>query len=111
MIETYLGTVGWFPQDYAHTLFIAKGTLALAATLLVVMHMAHTWNVVVTRGQRLRYMALLYLTANVAFASVEQVGQDLLVSYRHLSSTVGTVVVIAAMVISIVEDRRRFARP
>lgn len=99
-----LGQVPWFPQDYATEFFIAKGVLALLATCMVITHMARTWASVTRWGQRLRYLSLLALIANMAFASVEQVQTVTSVEFRHIGALCGALMVVAAMAVSIHED-------
>lgn len=107
MVELLLGSVTWFPQEYAHDFYATKGSLALVATLMVVVHMVRTWPTVVRTGQRLRYLSLLYFCALVTFASVEQVHEAETVDYRNLGGMLGCVLVIVAMAVSLREDRRR----
>lgn len=107
MRQVLLGTVPWFPQEYAQLFYFIKGLLAVVATVMVVAHMMHTWHNVTGLGQRLRYFALLALTMLVAFASAEQVDEGVLVSYRNLGGFAGTCLVAYAMWVSIREDMRR----
>lgn len=104
METVLLGEVPWFDQDWAHEFFAIKGVLALVATISIVSHMSLTWGEVSTRGRRWRYYALLYLSALITFASVEQVQEGEFVDYRHLGSMVGAVIVLVAMAVSIRED-------
>jgi hypothetical protein len=106
-VNELLGTVSWFPQDYAAVFYIAKGVVAVFATVLVVGHMMHTWRDVTTWGRRLRYFALLACTALMSFASVEQLNEAQPVSYRNLGAIAVLCLVIWAMFVSIREDLRR----
>jgi Na+/citrate or Na+/malate symporter len=102
-----LTTVPWpLLQDHAQTFMVAKGLLALVATVLVVVHMSLTWDDVATWSQRLRYLSLLALIGLVAFASPEQVGEGIPVSWRHVGGAGATLLVIVAMVVSIRQDLR-----
>ena len=60
VVELSAAGVPWFPQQYAAEFYATKGVLALVATLLLIVHMNLTWSTVKTRGQRLRYLSLLY---------------------------------------------------
>lgn len=105
-MDTLLGQVPWFDQDLAHEFFVAKGVVALVATLLLVFHMAMTWGGVTTLGRQLRYFALLYASVLITYASVEQSAEAELVDYRHLGAMVLPLIIIVAMVVSIREDRK-----
>lgn len=111
VMDLLLGEVPWFPQDYATEFFVAKGMVALVASLLVIGHMAHTWSGVTTLGRRLRYFALLAATSLYASASVEQVEEAELVDFRHLGVIAVLLLVIVAMVVSIREDLRNPSPP
>lgn len=102
-----IGMVEWFPQEHAELFYICKGILAVVAVVMLVSHMMHTWDNVTGLGQRLRYFALLGLTALVAFASAEQVHESVTVSYRNLGGFAAICLVIVAMWFSIREDFRR----
>lgn len=101
------GTVEWFPQQYAALFYVLKGGIAVLATVLVVGHMMHTWSDVTTWGRRLRYLALLACTSLIAFASAEQVSQEVAVSYRNVGAVAVLLLTLVAMAASIREDLRK----
>lgn len=104
---TVLALVPWpFLQDHAHGFFMVKGLLALVATILVVWHMATTWEHVEHWSQRLRYLALLALIGVSTYAAPEQLADGIPVSTRNVLGGLAVVLVIVAMVASIVHDRR-----
>lgn len=94
----------WFPQEYATQFYYAKGILSLTATVLLICHMSHTWDQVHTWGRRLRYFSLLYFSALITYASVEQVRQQALVDWRNVGALVGMALLIITAVVSIRED-------
>lgn len=105
--------VPWFPQEYAHLYFVAKGVVALIATLLLIIHMNLTWDHVThhgTPGQRLRYYTLLAFSVLVSGSTLEQIREDSPVSYRHLAVMFVMIALIIAMVVSIKEDYSRMRR-
>lgn len=99
----------WFPQEYAHEFYVAKGLLALTATIGIVWHMSRTWNRVESRGRRLRYYSLLYFAALITLASVEQTAEGASVETRNIGAAVGVALVLYAAYVSLREDppRRR----
>ena len=97
--------VDWFPQQYAALFYVTKGVLALVATLLYLFHMDRAWSTLRSRGQRWRYIVLLYLSVLLTVATVEQIQDQALVSYRNLGAFVGSVLLLIAAVISLQEDR------
>lgn len=100
--------VPWFPQEWAPAFYILKGGLSLVATALLLFHMRKVKaQEALTLGRWLRYLVLLYLAVLMTGASVEQVSDESLVSYRNLGSLVGAVVLIIATVVSIHESRDR----
>lgn len=106
METVLLGEVPWFDQNLAHEFFTIKGILSLVATLSILGHMTATWSRVETWGRRLRYFALLYVSALMTFASVEQVSEAEFVDYRHLGAMLGAVIILVAMGVSMREDVR-----
>lgn len=106
-MDIFAAGVPWFPQDYAGTYYTIKGFVALAATLLVIFHMSTAWAEAMTLGRQLRYIALLYAAILLTASSVEQVSEDVVVSYRNLGGLGLSVVILVAMVVSINETRRR----
>lgn len=99
--------VPWFPQEYAVLFYWVKGVLSLVAVGLLLAHMRHVrTHEALTLGRWLRYLVLLYLAVLMAGASVEQVSDSAIVSYRNLGGLVGSVVLIVAMVVSIRETSR-----
>lgn len=109
MLEALIGNVGWFNQDHAHEFYVAKGVVSLTATLALISHMVITWENVISRGQRLRYLTLMYLSGLIAFASAEQVKVGETVDYRNLGGMLGAALILGAAVVSIREDHRRRA--
>lgn len=102
-----LTSLTWFPQQYADVFFGAKAFLAFMATILLIMHMSRIWPALLarsTRGQVMRYVALLAYTMTVAFGSLEQIADNETVAWRHLVSILIAIYVIAAMIISLKED-------
>lgn len=102
--------VPWFPPDFYEAFFVAKGFLALVATLLVIWHMDRTWDHVThhgTPGQRLRYYTLLGYSVLVTGASAEQISDGQFVAYRHFGGLILTVLLIIAMIVSLREDFQR----
>ena len=97
----------WFPQHLATEFYYAKGTIALAATLLLIVHMQIVWSYVVKLGQRLRYLTLLYFSVLITYASVEQVRMGELVNSRNVAALFGMFLLVVTMVVSIREDRHR----
>lgn len=106
-METLIGTVEWFDQDYAHEFYVIKGVVALLATCLLILHMTQTWDRTSGFGQQCRYLTLMYLSGLITFASVEQVKVGETVDYRNLGGMVGAALILLAAVVSIREDRRR----
>lgn len=98
--------MGWFPPEYAHEFFVAKGIIALTATCLLLSHMTTAWSQTFSPGQRLRYLALLACAVSLTGASVEQVQQDAVVNFRNVGALVAAVAILVAMVVSIRESRR-----
>lgn len=101
--------MGWlvdiFPQQYAHEFYVAKGLLALVATIGIIVHMSRTWSRVETWGRRLRYFSLLYFAMLITYASVEQITLGTLVAPRNVGAMVGVFLAIAAVWVSLLEDR------
>lgn len=97
--------IDWFPQQYAHEFYVVKGCLALLATLGIIWHMSRTWSTVETLGRRLRYYSLLYFAVLITYASVEQITLDALVAPRNIGSVIGVFLVVAAVVVSLREDK------
>lgn len=96
----------WFPQQYSREFYIAKGILGIAAVLLILIHMSTTWPHVGSRGQQLRYIALLGVTTLIASGSKAQFGDSSPVEGRNIGALLAVLVVIAAMAVSIQYDRR-----
>jgi len=102
-----LNGASWFPQEYADTFYVVKGIGALLATCLLVWHMQRTWHAVQGWGQRLRYLTLFYFAVLITAASVEQTSQHADVNLRNLGAILGVVLLVAAMVVSLHESRRK----
>lgn len=92
-------------QAHSHDFYVTKGLVSVVAVVLIVVHMMKAFEESMLLGQRLRYLALLFLAALVAAASSEQIRQDVPVNGRNVGGLVGAVFVIAAMVVSIHEAR------
>lgn len=103
--------VPWFPPHWAEPFYVLKGLLFLVATVLLVAHMSRTWSQTIGRGQRLRYLTLLYFSVLFTAASVEQVQQHAVVNYRNLGGLVGSGLLIVTMCVSLGEYRRSRRRP
>lgn len=80
---------------------------ALTAVLLVLFHMARTWQFVGSTAQRLRYLCLLAFVWLVASASVAQSAEDAPIAGRNVAGFLVSAFTIVAMVVSIRHDRRR----
>jgi hypothetical protein len=100
-----LAGVPWFPQDYAALFYVIKGALSLVATVLLLSHMREVRREEITTGRWLRYLVLLYFAVLLTGASLEQVGDEAIVSYRNLGGLLGSVALIVAVVVSITETR------
>lgn len=100
--------VPWFPQEYAVTFYWIKGLLALVAVALLLIHMRSARQEAgLTPGRWLRYLSLLFFAVLLAGASVEQVNDAALVSYRNLGGLIGSLVLIVATSVSIAESRSK----
>lgn len=102
--------LAWFPPQWTHTFYLVKGFFGLVSLLLLVFHMSITWDHVVkkgTKGQVLRYLALLFYTGVVSGSTVEQLHENQPIHYRNLGVLVAILVTIVAMIISIREDKER----
>jgi len=84
-----------------------KGCVALLATVLLIMHMSAAWNLTDGRGQRLRYLTLLYFAVLITYASVEQAKDAATIESRHLGALLGVILLVVTMVVSIREHRAR----
>ena len=100
-----------FPQQHAHTFYVVKGLVGLAAVLLMLWHMSATWRHIKSTDQRLRYLALLVLITAVASGSTEQISSDVPVTGRNIVGLIGAVLVVVAMVASIRHDAHRDDHP
>lgn len=78
--------MNWFPQQYAHEYFAVLALVAVALTVTLVRHMARAWDTFVTKGQRLRYLSLLYASVLAVVAGVEQFQNDNDVQFRNLGT-------------------------
>lgn len=102
----FAGAVSWFPQEQAHLFYMVKGTLALVAVVMLIVHMTHTWHTVVRLGQRLRYLTLLAFAVLAASSTLEQLEQGALVNYRNLATMLCVLLLILAMTASLNDDVR-----
>jgi hypothetical protein len=104
----FLGGSGasFFPDQYSHAFYVTKGIVGVVAVILILIHMSRAWPNVGTSGQRLRYIALLMVTILIASGSTAQLDEGVPVSGRNIGALLAALLVIAAMVVSIRQDRR-----
>lgn len=86
-----------------------KGCVALFATVLLIFHMSEAWNSTRSRGQRLRYLTLLYLAVLITYSSVQQAQQEAAIESRHVGAMIGVVLLVGTMFVSIREHHRHGA--
>lgn len=98
--------ISWFPAEWAGEFYVIKGVVALVGTLMLIWHMASTWDETRGWGQRLRYITLLCCAAVFTFSSVEQTNQDTVVNYRNVGALMCVVLLVVTMVVSIREYLR-----
>jgi hypothetical protein len=97
--------IAWVPDSWIEPIIMIKGLIALASVLLLLWHMTQAWCCVRTFGQKLRYLTLLAYAILVAGASLEQLNEGIVLSYRHLGSVAVTSMLVVAAVVSLRETR------
>jgi len=98
--------VRWFPAEHTNPLFITVGVLSILGVVLLVTHMLQA-ACCISWGQRLRYIVFLAFGVQLAWSHLEQMGQHLPVSYRHLGALIVSLMMNVVMVYSIWEWHRR----
>lgn len=98
--------VDWL-QPFAHEFFIAKGLIGLLSTILLIGHMIQTWDSAEDLGRRMRYYALLFTSFLLTSASYEQVYDDAVVNWRNVGGMFAAILILAAAVISMWQDKFR----
>lgn len=99
--------VSWFPQEHAQTFYLVKGVLGMVGTLGLLFFMWKKWEDFKSRGQRLRFMCLLYFSVLVTAASAEQIQEGVEVSLRNIGGLGGAALLILTVVVSVQEDIMR----
>lgn len=97
----------WFPQGYADAFYVAKGALALLATIALIVHMARAWDTITGWGPRLRYLTLFYFAVLLVGASVGQSSQHETVNWWNIGGIIGAALLVVAMGVSLAETWRR----
>lgn len=100
----------WFPQNYAHDFYVAKGIIGVIAVILLLWHMSRSWDRFDPEGgigQRLRYLTLFYFAVLATSASVEQIKQNVVVNYRSLGAIGGATLLVVTAVVSLSESSRK----
>jgi hypothetical protein len=99
--------ISWVPEALWPWILVVKALLALAATVLLVVHMMQRADSVGGAGQRLRYWALLAASVLITAASGEQATElaadDFELAYRHLGSLIVSALILTAAVASLRE--------
>lgn len=95
--------VDWL-EPVARTFFFLTGFLGLAATVLLVVHMGHTWHKIKKVSQRLMYYSLLAFSMIVTSASIEQIHDDSSVNWHDVATFLATILLAIACISSIVAD-------
>lgn len=101
-----LGAVYVEPHLTPHGFYVAKGVVGLVGTVLYLIHMNLVWHTLTTWGRRLRYLALLAGSMLLTYASAEQVHDHAMVDPRNRLAMLYGLLLLAAAVVSLVEDRR-----
>lgn len=102
----------------AHTFYLAKGVVALVATVLVVIHMNLSWHnfdrdedgVRIGISQRLRYLSWFLFIVLVAGASKEQLDDGVSIAPRNVGAMFVIAFATVAAVVSIDESRQNRRR-
>jgi uncharacterized membrane protein len=89
------------------TFYALKTAAFLASTVLLVFHMSRAWDETSGWGQRLRYLALLYFATLFTVISVKQTRAHTTIQWFNVGVMGGAVLLIVAMVVSLVERRRK----
>lgn len=76
----------WFPEGFEHEFFATTAAVSLVATILLLIHINRAWVTFESRGQRLRYVCLLYVSTLVVAAAVEQYTEDAEVQLRNIGT-------------------------
>ena len=106
------GTViSWMPDTWVEPIITLKGLIALVSVLLLLWHMTQAWCCVRSIGQKLRYLTLLAYAILVAGASLEQLHEGAMLSYRHLGSVFVTSLLVVAATVSLREARGEHNHP
>lgn len=90
----------------ATSFFLSKALIALVASVLLTVHIWLTWDQDMSIGRRLRYLALLGASLGIANASRVQAQDDLPVDQRAVQGLVVAVLILAAAVVSLIEEAR-----
>jgi hypothetical protein len=99
--------MGWFPQEYAEAFFYVKGFVGVIGTTILVMYMNNRWHSFESKGQRLRFITLLYFAVLITAASAEQVMDGVQVSLRNVGAFGGAVLLVYTVYVSVREDITR----
>lgn len=86
--------------------FLLKGLTALAATILLIVHMQEEWTTNLSWGRRLRYLALLSASIAVTFSSSKQVAENQSFEGENIGGLITALLVLSAALVSIHEHRR-----
>lgn len=89
---------------------LVAGTLAMIGTALLIWHMNIAWPQIVKTGQRLRYITLMWFSMTAAYAAIHDIKIDRLVEVSAVLSTIGCVLLIVTMVVSIRETLQARAK-
>lgn len=84
----------------------AKGVLALVGTCLLIWHMARKREPM-SRGQLLRYLALLYFSVLITGTSADQAQSHPPVNWYNVAVLPGVLLLVAAAAVSLRESRHR----
>lgn len=87
------------------TFYISKGLLAMLGVVLLIWHMASSWDDIAKLGQRLRYITLLWFASTITQASVHQIQVHRPIELSSILTFVGCVLLVITMIVSIKESR------
>lgn len=99
-------SVAWFPEGLTLPFLALKGVLAVLGVILLILDMNSRWNRVTSVAQQARYLTLLGFAVLLAGASAEQVGEGMLLSYRHLGAMIMSVALVVTGVLSLRETHK-----